>query len=139
MKKRLATPWSLPLEGNLERQMPPFRRSKKIQKSEKKACQGHRNLISLSKPNQTNGETNDTKRTKNVQVRTSRFDGERRISTNSCVERIRTIAGSGRACRARGSSALVGRSRSRRRDRLEHSHSGRNRPEPSGHVPTAGH
>jgi hypothetical protein len=45
--------------GNSERQMPPFRRSKKIQKSEKKACQGFRNLIDLPKPNQTNGETND--------------------------------------------------------------------------------
>jgi hypothetical protein len=45
--------------GNSERQMPSFRRSKKIQKSEKKACQGLRNLISLPKPNQTNGETND--------------------------------------------------------------------------------
>jgi hypothetical protein len=66
VKKRLATPWGLPLEGNFERQMPSFRRSKKIQKSEKKACQGLRNFISLSKPNQTNGETNDTKRTKNV-------------------------------------------------------------------------
>jgi hypothetical protein len=66
VKKRLATAWRLPLEGNFERQMPAFRRSKKIQKSEKKACQGLRNFISLSKPNQTNGETNDTKRTKNV-------------------------------------------------------------------------
>jgi hypothetical protein len=66
VKKRLATPWRLPLEGNFERQMPSFRRSKKNQKSEKKACQGIRNLIRLSKPNQTNGETNDTKRTKNV-------------------------------------------------------------------------
>jgi hypothetical protein len=46
--------------------MPSFRRSKKIQKSEKKACQDLRNLISLPKPNQTNGETNDTQRTKNV-------------------------------------------------------------------------
>jgi hypothetical protein len=46
--------------------MPSFRRSKKNQKSEKKACQVLRNLISVLKPNQTNGETNDTKRTKNV-------------------------------------------------------------------------
>jgi hypothetical protein len=46
--------------------MSSFCRSKKIEKSEKKACQGLRNLISLPKPNQTNGETNDTKRTKNV-------------------------------------------------------------------------
>ena len=52
-------PPSLPLQGETERQMPPFRRSKKIQKSEKKACQGRRNLLSLPKPNQTNGETND--------------------------------------------------------------------------------
>jgi hypothetical protein len=66
VKKRLATPWCLPLEGNFDRQMPSFRRSKKNQKSEKKACQGVRNLISVLKPNQTNGETNDTKRTKNV-------------------------------------------------------------------------
>jgi hypothetical protein len=108
VKKRLATLWRLPLEGNFERQMSSFRRSKKIQKSEKKACQGRRNFISLSKPNQTNGETNDTKRTKNVQVRTSRFAGGRRISINACGERIRAIAGSGRACRARGRCALVG-------------------------------
>jgi hypothetical protein len=46
--------------------MSSFRRSKKNQKSEKKACQGLRNLIRLRKPNQTNGETNDKKRTKNV-------------------------------------------------------------------------
>jgi hypothetical protein len=46
--------------------MPSFRRSKKVQKSEKKACQGLRSLINLPKPNQTNGETNDTQRTKNV-------------------------------------------------------------------------
>jgi hypothetical protein len=45
--------------GNSERQMPSFCRSKKIQKSEKKACQGLRNLIHVPKPNQTNGETND--------------------------------------------------------------------------------
>jgi hypothetical protein len=32
VKKRLATPWPLPLEGEFERQMPAFRRSKKIQK-----------------------------------------------------------------------------------------------------------
>jgi hypothetical protein len=66
IKKKLVRVSRIPLEGNLDRQMPVFRRSKKVQKSEKKACQGLRNLISLSKPNQTNGETNDTKRTKNV-------------------------------------------------------------------------
>jgi hypothetical protein len=65
-KKKLVRTLGLPLEENFERQMPTFSRSKKIQKSEKKACQGIRNLISLLKPNQTNGETNDTKRTKNV-------------------------------------------------------------------------
>jgi len=32
---------------------------KKFKKSEKKACQTFRNLITLPKPNQTNGETND--------------------------------------------------------------------------------
>jgi hypothetical protein len=66
VKKKLVKPSRVPLEGNFERQMPSFRRSKKIQKSEKKACQGLRNLISLPKPNQTNGETNDKKRIKNV-------------------------------------------------------------------------
>jgi hypothetical protein len=59
LKKKLANRWPFPLEGKFDRQMPPFCRSKKIQKSEKKACQGLRNLISLPKPNQTNGETND--------------------------------------------------------------------------------
>jgi hypothetical protein len=58
-KKKLVRPSRLPLERNSERQMPSFRRSKKNQKSEKKACQRLRNLISLPKPNQTNGETND--------------------------------------------------------------------------------
>jgi hypothetical protein len=65
-EKKLVRPPGLPLEENFERQMPSFRRSKKNQKSEKKACQGLRNLITVLKPNQTNGETNDTKRTKNV-------------------------------------------------------------------------
>jgi hypothetical protein len=39
---------------------------KNFEKSEKKACQRFENLITVPKPNQTNGETNDTKRTKNV-------------------------------------------------------------------------
>jgi hypothetical protein len=65
-EKKLVRTSGLPLEGNSDGQMPSFRRSKKFEKSEKKACQGHRHLIILSKPNQTNGETNDTKRTKNV-------------------------------------------------------------------------
>jgi len=65
-KKKLVRVSRVPLEGNVDRQIPLLRRSKKVQKSEKKACQGLRNLLSLSKPNQTNGETNDTKRTKNV-------------------------------------------------------------------------
>jgi len=65
-KKKLVRTLGLQLEGNFERQMPSFCRSKKVKKSEKKACQGLRNLISVLKPNQTNGETNDTKRTKNV-------------------------------------------------------------------------
>jgi hypothetical protein len=65
-EKKLVNPPRVPLEGKNDRQMPSFRRSKKVKKSEKKACQGLRNLISLPKPNQTNGETNDTKRTKNV-------------------------------------------------------------------------
>jgi hypothetical protein len=66
IQKKLVRTSGVPLEGNVDRQMPSFRRSKKVQKSEKKACQGLRNFISLLKPNQTNGETNDTKRTKNV-------------------------------------------------------------------------
>jgi hypothetical protein len=66
LKKKLVRTLGLPLEGKFDRQMSSFRRSKKIQKSEKKACQGIRNLISVLKPNQTNGETNDTKRTKTV-------------------------------------------------------------------------
>jgi len=65
-EKKLVKTSGLRLEGNFERQMPSFRRSKKIQKSEKKACQGLINLITVLKPNQTNGETNDTKRTKNA-------------------------------------------------------------------------
>jgi hypothetical protein len=64
-EKKLVRTAGLPLEGNFERQMPSFRRSKKFQKSEKKACQVLINLITVLKPNQTNGETNDTKRTKN--------------------------------------------------------------------------
>jgi hypothetical protein len=66
VKKKLVRTLGLPLEENFERQMPSFRRSKKIQKSEKKACQDLINLITVLKPNQTNGETNDTKRTKNA-------------------------------------------------------------------------
>jgi hypothetical protein len=59
LKKKLASHWGFPLDGKSERQTARFCRSKKIQKSEKKACQGIRNSISLPKPNQTNGETND--------------------------------------------------------------------------------
>jgi hypothetical protein len=65
-EKKLVRVPGLPLERNFERQMPSFRRSKKVKKSEKKACQGLINLITVLKPNQTNGETNDTKRTKNA-------------------------------------------------------------------------
>jgi hypothetical protein len=32
---------------------------KNFEKSEKKACQRFKNLITVPKPNQTNGETND--------------------------------------------------------------------------------
>jgi hypothetical protein len=42
-KKKLVRPLRLPLEGKSERQMASFRRSKKIEKSEKKACQLLRN------------------------------------------------------------------------------------------------
>ena len=66
VKKRLVSRYPLPLEGKFERQTALFGRSKKIQKSEKKACQDLINLITVLEPNQTNGETNDTKRTKNV-------------------------------------------------------------------------
>src|SRR5215216_6692503 len=57
-EKKLVRDSGLPLEGNFERQKPSFRRSKKNQKSEKKACQDLINLITVLKPNQTNGETN---------------------------------------------------------------------------------
>jgi hypothetical protein len=40
LQKKLVTPPPLPLEGNFEGQMPSFRRSKKIQKSEKKSLSG---------------------------------------------------------------------------------------------------
>jgi hypothetical protein len=45
----------------LQRQIGHISRSKKVQKSEKKACQHSKYLITLPKPNQTNGETNDKK------------------------------------------------------------------------------
>jgi hypothetical protein len=58
-EKKLASPWRLLLNGDSTRQIGPESRSKKFEKSEKKTCQRRRNLISLPKPNQTNGETND--------------------------------------------------------------------------------
>jgi hypothetical protein len=58
-QKKLASPWPLPLDGKFERQTARLAVQKKFEKSEKKACQRFRNLISLPKPNQTNGETND--------------------------------------------------------------------------------
>jgi hypothetical protein len=58
-KKKLASRWPLPLDPNFERQTARLAVQKKVQKSEKKACQTFRNLITLPKPNQTNGETND--------------------------------------------------------------------------------
>jgi hypothetical protein len=48
-----------PLDREFERQTPGLAVQKKFEKSEKKACQPFRNLITLPKPNQTNGETND--------------------------------------------------------------------------------
>jgi hypothetical protein len=66
VKKKLASRWLLPLDPKFERQTARLAVQKKVQKSEKKACQTFRNLITLPKPNQTNGETNDTKRTENV-------------------------------------------------------------------------
>jgi len=66
LKKKLVRLSRLPIKGEPKRQMSSFCRSKKFKKIEKKACQGLRNLLSLPKPNQTNGETNDKKRTKNV-------------------------------------------------------------------------
>jgi hypothetical protein len=65
-KKKLASSCPLTLDGKFERQTARLAVQKKFKKSEKKACQAFRNLITLPKPNQTNGETNDTKRTKNV-------------------------------------------------------------------------
>jgi hypothetical protein len=59
VKKKLASPWRLPLNGDSTGQIGPKAVQKNFIKSEKKACQAHRNLISLPKPNQTNGETND--------------------------------------------------------------------------------
>jgi hypothetical protein len=65
-EKKLASRWPLPLDRKFERQTALLAVQKKYKKSEKKACQAFRNLLTLPKPNQTNGETNDTKRTKNV-------------------------------------------------------------------------
>jgi hypothetical protein len=58
-EKKLASPWHVPVNGGSAGQIGPKAVQKNFEKSEKKACQGHRNLISLPKPNQTNGETND--------------------------------------------------------------------------------
>jgi hypothetical protein len=59
LQKKACQPLAFPLDGKFTRQTARFCRSKKNQKIEKKACQGIRNSISLPKPNQTNGETND--------------------------------------------------------------------------------
>jgi hypothetical protein len=58
-KKKLASRCPLPLDREFERQTARLAVQKKVKKSEKKACQRIRNLITLPKPNQTNGETND--------------------------------------------------------------------------------
>jgi hypothetical protein len=59
LRKKLASPWPLPLDRNSGDKQPRLAVQKKVKKSEKKACQHIRNLITLPKPNQTNGETND--------------------------------------------------------------------------------
>jgi hypothetical protein len=56
MQKKACQPPASSATPKSERQTPPFARSKKMKK---KACQALRNLITLPKPNQTNGETND--------------------------------------------------------------------------------
>jgi hypothetical protein len=58
-RKKLASRWALPLDREFERQTTRLAVQKNFKKSEKKACQRIRNLITLPKPNQTNGETND--------------------------------------------------------------------------------
>ena len=59
LRKKLARRWPFPLDRESERQTGLFGRSKKVKKNKKKACQPFGNLITLPKPNQTNGETND--------------------------------------------------------------------------------
>jgi hypothetical protein len=59
MKKKLVSPRHLLLNEEFDDKQAQKGVQKNFEKSEKKTCQGHRNLISLSKPNQTNGETND--------------------------------------------------------------------------------
>jgi hypothetical protein len=58
-RKKLASRWALALDRKFERQTTRLAVQKNFKKSEKKACQRIRNLITLPKPNQTNGETND--------------------------------------------------------------------------------
>jgi hypothetical protein len=47
------------VESAFPQKMAFFATQKKLKKSQKKACQRRRDLITVSKPNQTNGETND--------------------------------------------------------------------------------
>jgi hypothetical protein len=57
------------LTGELPRHHSLHVRSKYFKKSEKKACQPLKtSLILTAKPNQTNGETNDKKRTAHVRI-----------------------------------------------------------------------
>jgi hypothetical protein len=64
VKKKLVMVCPIQLNRDSARQTGRSSCSKKVEKSEKKACQPFKNSIILPKPNQTNGETNDKKRTK---------------------------------------------------------------------------
>jgi hypothetical protein len=59
VRKKLASTGLFRYTGNSSDKKPCWAVQKKLKKSEKKACQPFRNLITLPKPNQTNGETND--------------------------------------------------------------------------------
>jgi hypothetical protein len=78
-------------------------RSKYFKKNEKKACQPSKtSLILTAKPNQTNGETNDKKRTAHVRILPLGSRSRRRTSFPHRRQRLRAGTGPGAKCTRTG-------------------------------------
>ena len=96
------------LAGLLPRHHSGRVRSKYFKKSEKKACQASKtSLILTAKPNQTNGETNDKKRTEHVRILPHGSRSRRRTSFPHRCQRLRAGPGPGHSAEATTERVIV--------------------------------